>query len=198
MKQLSLLAVCLFTFCVSQAQVSSAKFEKKQRYFIATILTIDKEIIKGRLYSVNDSQLVLQKLIVNWPDTAQVNDFQYIPAENIQSFYLIRKNRVLNGALIGFGAGAFVGVAAGLAAGSDPADNDLLSDPFTIIFLTIGNSLDISAGEKAIYGALSFGAGGAIAGAIVNAFKKQKFIVKGNREAFDDLQAEIAMKLNKN
>lgn len=119
MKQLSLLTVCLFTFLVSQAQFSSTQPEKKQKSFIVTIKTLDNKVIKGRFYSVNDSQLVLVKSVKISPDTLQANDLQYIPAENVKSFSLIRKNSVLNGALIGLGAGAATGVITGFASGDD-------------------------------------------------------------------------------
>ena len=187
MKQLSLLTLCLVTFLVSQAQLSSAQSEKKQKSFIISIKTMDHKVIKGRFYSVNDSQLVLLKSVVNSSDTLQAHDLQYIPAENIKSFSLIRKNSVLEGALIGLGAGIVAGGIAGFIEGDDPPASP-------------GSWFDFSstAQEKAFgYGAV-LGIGGAIAGTITGALAKKNFTIGGKTERFSDLQSQIRMKLSKN
>jgi len=185
MKKLSFLIVCLFTLVVSQAQ-SDSTVEKKQKTFNVSIKTLNNKMIKGKLYAINDSQLVLVK---------SFNNHQYIPAENIRSFSVQRKNSILKGALIGFGIGAVTGIVAGLASGDDPVYNEPVYDPFSAIAVSINNAFAMTAEEKAIAGGLGLGASGAIIGTIVGAVAKKKFIIGGKKEKFRDLQSEIMMKL---
>jgi len=195
MKKLSLLTLCLFTFFVSQAQSDSTKKEKKQKSFIVSIRTLDDKMIKGRLYAINDSQLVLGNSAKSFSNTLPTNDQQYIPAGNIKSFSLKRKNSILKGALIGTGAGAVTGIIIGLVSGDDPVYTGSVSDPFTALAVAIGNAFAMTAGEKAALAGVALGVGGAIVGTIIGAVAKKKFIIDGNKEKFRDLRSEIRMKL---
>ena len=186
MKQLSFLIICLFTLFSSQAQSDSTTLEKKQKSFVASIKTLDNKTIKGRLYAINDSQVVLLKSFTNQ---------QYIPAENIRSFSLKRKNSVLKGALIGFGVGAITGIVIGLASGDDPVYTEPVNDPFSGIIVAINNSFAMTAGEKALWGGIGLGTSGAIIGTIIGAVAKKKFTIGGKKEKFRDMQAEMMMKL---
>ena len=186
MKKLSLLTVVLFTFFVSQAQSDSITVQNKQKSFIASVRTLDGKTIKGRLSVVNDSELVLTKAYTYFSNQYEVSPRQYVPAENIRSFSLIRKNSLLKGALIGLGAGAFTGMCIGWISGDDP-----YKPGFSGIF-------SMSAREKAaLYGEAS-GVGGAIVGTIIGAAVKTKFTINGKKEKLHDLQPKIRIKLAKN
>ncbi|MEI9909239.1 MAG: hypothetical protein WDO71_06025 [Bacteroidota bacterium] len=147
-------------------------------------------MIKGRLYAINDDQLVLLK---------SVNNQQYIPVENIKSFSLRRKNSILKGALIGFGTGALTGIIMGLASGDDSVDEypDASTDPWGIgtFGTALNNAFALTAEEKALVGGIGMGASGAIIGTIIGAVAKKKFIIGGKKEKFRDLRAELMMKL---
>jgi len=185
MKKLSFLAVCLFSLFASKAQSDSAPLPVKQKSFNVSIHTLDQKLIHGRLLAINDSQLVLLK----------ANGHYVIPSENIRSFTLKRKNRVLKGTLIGLGVGAITGVIAGLASGDDPLMEPSASD--WGISAAINNAFAMTAREKAVVMGTSMGLSGAIIGAIVGAVAKKKFMIGGRKEKFRDLQAELMMKLVK-
>jgi hypothetical protein len=190
MKKLSFLNTCLFTLFISHAQFDSTISAKKQKSFIASIQTLDNKMIKGRLYAINDSQVVLVK---------SFNEQYQIPVENIRSFSLKRKNSVLKGALIGFGGGALTGIIIGFASGNDPVTP--YPDPSTDIFgigtfaAGVNNLFAMTAGQKAAAAGLGLGVSGAIIGTIVGVLAKKKFIIAGKRERFHDLQSQIMMKL---
>ncbi|HKO82317.1 MAG TPA: hypothetical protein VJU78_18035, partial [Chitinophagaceae bacterium] len=180
----SLLIICLFTLFVSQAQPDSTS-GKKHKTFNISIKTLNSKI-RGRLYAINDSQLVLVK---------SFNHHQYVSAEDIRSFSVQRKKNTLKGALIGFGIGAVTGIIAGFASGDDPVYNEPVYDPFSAIVVGINNAFAMTAGEKALWGGIGLGASGAIIGTVVGALAKKKFIIGGKKEKFRDLQSEIMMKL---
>jgi len=185
-----LMAACSLTVALLQAQTDSAA-EKKQKIFIASVTTMDKKLLKGYLSAVNDTQLVLKTK----------NDQLSVPAENLKSFTIKRKNSVLKGALIGFGIGAAAGIVIGLASGDDPkmAYPDPNDDPLGIgtMATALNNAFAMTAGQKAVAGGLGLGATGAIVGTIIGAVAKKKFIIGGKKEKFHDLQGEIMMKLVK-
>ena len=123
MKKLSFLTSSLFTIVALNAQSDSISLAKKQKSYMATVRTMDNRTIKGSFYSVNDSQLVMVK---------SSNNHRYIPAENIKSFSLQRKNSALRGALIGFGIGAITGIVIGFASGDDPVYNEAVMIHFQL------------------------------------------------------------------
>lgn len=187
MKKLSLLTTFLITLFAAQAQTDSASSSEKHKIFNVSIQTLDKKTINGRLFAVNDSQLVLSK----------PSGYYTVPSENIKSFTLKRKNSVLKGTLIGFGIGVVTGVVAGLASGDDPIQQAPADDPFGLGALAagIGNSFRMTAGEKALAGGAIMGTTGALIGTIIGAVAKKSFTIGGKKEKFRDLQAEIMMKL---
>lgn len=190
MKKTFLVAACSIAMIISQAQTDSST-EKKQKVFIASLTTMDGKTIKAPLSTVNDTQLVLKTS----------NNVLTVPAENVKSFTVKRKNSALRGALIGFGIGAAAGVIIGLASGNDPIMSypSPSEDPLGIgtIGAAINNAFAMTAGEKAIAGGLGLGATGAIVGTIIGAVAKKKFTIGGKKERFHDLQGEIMMKLVK-
>ena len=190
MKKIVLIAAGLLAIVVAKAQIDSAD-AAKQKLMIASITTMDGKRINGLLSSVNDSQLVLNK------SKGQLT----VPAENLKSFTLKRKNSVLKGALIGLGIGAAAGVIIGLASGNDPvmAYPSANDDPFGLgtMAVALNNSFAMTAGEKAVAGGLALGATGALVGTIIGAVAKKKFVIGGKKEKFHDLQADVMMKLVK-
>jgi hypothetical protein len=73
---------------LSKAQTDSAA-EKKQRVFIASVTTMDDKSLKASLSAVNDTQLILR-----------TNHHQLtVPAENVKSFTMKRKNSVSKGCI---------------------------------------------------------------------------------------------------
>ena len=195
MKQLSFLTACLLAFFILHAQQDSTNSGKKPKIFVTSIRTVDNKIIKGRIYAINDSQVVLAKSVKDFSNPLPVNDQQFIPAENIKSFSVKKKNSVLKGALIGFGAGAVAGIVIGFASGDDPVNTEPVYDPFSAAIVAFSNSFAMTAGEKAVGGGLALGVSGAIVGTIIGALAKKKFIIGGKKEKFRDLQSEIMMKL---
>jgi len=197
MKHLLFLTACLLTFFVLHAQQESANTAKKKKHFVTSIRTMDNRTIKGRIYAVTDSQLVLAKSASNYSNSLTAMEQMPVPAENIKSFSVKRKNSVLKGALIGFGAGAVAGVIIGFASGDDHVITEPVYDPFSAIVVGLSNSMAMTAQEKAVGGGLALGATGAIVGTVIGALAKKKFTIGGKKEKFRDLQAEIMMKLVK-
>jgi hypothetical protein len=187
-KKLFLIAACAIPITFLQAQTDSAP-EKKQKIFIASVTTMDGSFLKGSLAAVNDTQLILKT------NSNQLS----VPAENVKSFTVKRKNSVLKGALIGFGVGAAAGIIIGLASGDDPvmAYPNPNEDPLGLgtMVVAFNNSFAMTAGQKAIVGGLGLGATGAIIGTIIGAVAKKKFIIGGKKEKFHDLQGDLMMKL---
>jgi hypothetical protein len=185
MKKIPFFLVFILSFFVSNSQ-SDSGYVGKVKPFNAYIKTIDNKTINATLRGVNDSLMLV---------TMSRGEYLQIPAENIQSFTLKRKNSVGRGALIGFGIGAATGIIIGLASGDDPVYNEPVNDPFSGIFVSVNNAFAMSAGEKAVAGGLGLGLTGAIIGSITGALSKQKFIMGGKKETFRDLQSEIMKKL---
>ncbi|HEY6505642.1 MAG TPA: hypothetical protein VIZ28_16820 [Chitinophagaceae bacterium] len=179
MKKLLFPFVFLLAAVTSYAQADTIQPPKKS--YVVKVTTTNSRIIKGMLSSANDSQLVLINSIKAVHVPVSANNMLQVPAENIQSFTMKRKNSGLRGALIGFGIGAFTGIVAGFVSGDD--------DPDTWFAMT--------AGEKAVGGGILLGGTGAIIGAIIGGVAKKTFIIGGKKEKFRDLQAELMMKLVK-
>jgi hypothetical protein len=188
MKKLSFLAACLVTLFASQAQTDPSIQKKKQKAFNVSVRTLENKTIKGRLYAVTDSQVLLTK---------SLNKQLTIPAENIRSFTIKRKNSALRGGLIGFGIGLVTGVIIGLVSGNDPVMQPSADDLWGIS-AGINNMFAMTAGEKAIVAGLTLGTGGAIIGGVIGALAKKKFTIGGKRQKFRDLQSEIMMKIIQN
>ena len=53
----------------------------------------------------------------------------------------------------------------------------------------------MTAGEKAMFGAIGLGTSGAIMGIIIGAIAKKKFIIGGKKEVYHDLQSDLMRKL---
>jgi len=186
MKRLPILVALALAFLVSKSQ-SAPDHENKMKPINVNIKTVNNKTVKAMLRGINDSLLLV---------SASRNGQQWqIPAENIQSFSIKRKNSVAKGALIGFGIGAATGIIVGLASGDDPTYDEPVYDPFSAIAVGISNSFAMTKEEKAVAGGIGFGLTGAIIGGITGALLKKKFIIGGRKETFRDLQSEIMDKL---
>jgi hypothetical protein len=195
MKKLLFPIAFLLAALIASTQSDPEQPGKKQRPFVIRVTTNDSKAMTGLLRSINDSQLVLLRSLKPAPSPVSAHDQFQIPAENIKSLTVRRKNSALKGALIGLGVGALTGIIVGLADGDDPVYTDPVYDPFSAIAVSISNSFAMTAGEKAVVGGLVLGAGGAIIGTIIGAVVKKKFIIGGKKEKFRDLQAELMMRL---
>jgi uncharacterized membrane protein len=188
MKKLFLITACSIVVTFLQAQTDSAT-QKRQKVFIASVTTMDSKFLTGSLAAVNDTQLILK---------TNSNQLR-VPAENVKSFTVKRKNSALRGALIGFGVGAAAGIIIGLASGSDPvmAYPNPNEDPMGLgtMVVAMNNAFAMTAGQKAVAAGLGLGATGAIVGTIIGAVAKKKFIIGGKKEKFHDLQGDLMKRL---
>ena len=172
MKKLPFLVIYVLTFFVSKSQPENGS-AKKVKPFNVYITTVDNKSITAALRSANDSLLLV---------TGSKGNQWQIPAENIQSFSIRRKNSVGKGALIGFGIGAVTGIISGLASGDDPVSNDA-PDDFSSVFSPSVNTTSVG---KAATRGFGFGIGGAIIGGISGALMRKKFVIGGRKETFRD------------
>lgn len=168
----------------SKQQPESAPAPVKMKKFNVALRTMSKKNLYGQIYAVNDSQILLRRY---------TGETYEIPAENIQSFTMKRKNSVLKGGLIGFGVGMLTGVIIGLASGDDKLEEPSIND--FGISAAINNAFAMTAGEKAALNGIALGTSGAIAGMIIGAIAKKKFTIGGHKQKFRDLQAELMAKL---
>ena len=206
MKQILFSTILLATTLTSFSQADdSIKEIKKHVPSLATIHTTEGKTLKGWFYKSDDNNIVLLPEKYKKFNSASLANAEIksntinIDVEQIQSISLRKKNSVLKGALIGFGIGALTGVIAGLASGNDPVQPYYSSnqDPYGIgnFFVSINNSFALTAGQKAIGGAILLGGTGAIIGTIVGAMAKKKFIIGGNKKVYRDLQSDLMKRL---
>jgi hypothetical protein len=112
---------------------------------------------------------------------------------------LRKKNSVLKGSLFGMGAGILSGTILGLASGNDPVYDypPPGSDPFGLGTFAVGlnNAFAMTAGEKAVAGAIVLGTTGAIIGAVIGSVAKKKFIIGGSKKRVRDLDTDLRRRL---
>jgi len=181
------------------AQGDSLNTSKKKKVYLAIIKKMDGDKIKGWFYKMDDSTVYLlpakKKHLAIYKADPSLNKNSYsVSISAINSISFQKKNAALHGALIGLGIGAVTGATAGLISGDDPVAG-YTGDPFADIFIALGNSFAMTAGEKA----LAYGAGlagvGALTGFIVGKIAKKKFIIGGNIQVYHDLQAEFSKRV---
>ena len=96
------------------------------------------------------------------------------------------------GALIGLSAG----IIAGFASGNDPVSTYYNpNDPFGTLLTEASNAFSMTAGEKAVAGGFVGAATGALIGALVGTLVKKKFMIRRNKEKFQDMKQNILEKL---
>lgn len=200
MKKVTALLPVILLAIQTMAQTDSAatapETPAQKGPYKATIKTIDGKTQQGWLYQVNDSQVVLLKNVKDLRNTQnqllQPTGSFMLPAEQVHSISLKRKNAGLRGMLIGFGTGALTGVISGFISGDDPVTP--YTGTFADIFIGFGNAFAMTAGEKAVAGGLILGTGGAIVGLIIGSVAKKKFTIGGKKEKVRDLHAELVQK----
>lgn len=169
----------------------------------AAVRLFDRQIIKGWLYEVNDSQLVILNIRkgklkkLNDPDFDLAGKTTVMAVDKIKSISVQRKNAGLKGALLGIAAGVLTGVIMGYAEGDDPImQYDAATDPwFAGIGVALSNAFAMTAGEKAVaYGGF-FGVCGGVTGLVIGALAKKKFTIVGKKERFHDLEGELMRRL---
>jgi hypothetical protein len=203
MKQIFFSAILLAIYISSFGQDDSGQRIKKHVPSMATIHTIEGKTLKGWFYRLNDDQVVLlhaKNKNFRLAGLAKTNENTInIGVDQIQSISLRKKNSVLKGALIGLGVGVLTGTVIGLASGNDPVEPYYSSsqDPYGIgnFFVSLNNSFAMTAGEKAMVGAIGLGTSGAIMGIIIGAIAKKKFIIGGKKELYHDLQGDLMKRL---
>ena len=187
MKQNLLLLIFLSMVFSATAQTDTIAPAKTTRPSRATINTMDGKIIKGWLYSTDTAAVyllhartkTLQSLNYKSPDQNQPT--YSIDALQINTIALKKKNAGLKGALIGLGAGAVIGAVIGFASGDDPV-TPYTGEVFSDIFISVGNSFAMTAGEKAAALSVVGGLTGALIGGITGALLKKKFIIGGKKD----------------
>ena len=181
MKRLPLLVVCVIAFFSSNSQLDTS-YGKRIKSVNAYVKTMDNQKIKATLLGVKGDLLLL---------TSSKGKQWQIPAENIQSFTLNRKNSTAKGALIGFAIGAATGMILGMSVGDDPAFNEPVYNRFPKLRFNLREDVPMSAEEKALAGAVGLGLSGAMIGVITASVLKKRFTIGGRKETFRDLQSEI-------
>ena len=203
MKQIFFSATLLVTVLVSFAQNDSISETKKHVPNLATIHTTEGKTLKGWFYRLDDNQVILlpaKNKNFRLAALSKIeNNTMNIGVDQIQSISLKKKNSVIKGALIGLGIGVLTGAVIGFASGDDPVESYYSSDqdPFGIgnFFVSINNAFAMTAGEKALGGAVLLGGTGAIVGVIIGAIAKKKFIIGGKKEVYRDLQGDLMKRL---
>jgi hypothetical protein len=198
-----LLIAAIFSFTIqgfSQTD-STAVSEKKLIASIATIQAMDGKKTKGWFYKMNDDSLSLLPVKKNKKyfrssefKSPDFNETSYnIPVTQINTIALQKRNAGTKGALIGLGVGILTGVITGLASGDDPVE--AYQGDFGDIFRGINNAFAMTAGQKALAGAIVFGGLGSLTGFILGKVAKKKFIIGGQKNTYRDLQGDLMKRL---
>jgi hypothetical protein len=197
MKKLFVL-VLTYSFYGAFAQTDSVLKEKKPKQFVASINTSTGKVDRGLIYQLDDSAITIKTLPglkTNFSSKTKRDKYSLnrYAQENIESISIKRNNAKKRGALIGAGVGLVAGVVMGFASGDDPIYAPPAEDFFGIgaLFTELNNAFAMTAGEKALaYG--SIGAlGGSIAGLIIGAIAKKRFIINGNKQKFEAMKLSV-------
>ena len=131
------------------------------RNYLVSLVTVNAEKKNGYLVDVGDSTISLAGVPLprHGVLSNQYRRDQYAYA-HIASMEVKRKGVVGRSMLWGTGAGLVVGAMGGFISGDDPKE-PLTGEPLTDVFITIGNSFAMTAGEKAE----AYGLMGAVTGA---------------------------------
>lgn len=196
MKKFLFIVTLLFAIQSGFAQDDSADTAKKQKIYLAIIKKTDGSKVKGWFYKMDDSTIYLLPTVAKkwrpavYKDPDLNNKAYSVSVSGINSIAFQKKNAAAHGALIGFGIGAVTGVAAGLISGDDPV-SDYTGNPLADIFIAVGNSFAMTAGEKALAYGVGFAGMGALTGFIIGKIAKKKFVISGNMQVYHDLRSEF-------
>lgn len=199
MKKLTAIVFVSLAFNCLQAQEDSVISPKKKVPNVATLKMLNGTVKKGWFYQMSDSGIALLEMKGQYKKTVNIiNADKNAPTHNInieQIKYLTlqKKNSAMKGLLIGLGSGIVTGAVLGFASGDDyvaPYTNS-----FGDIFIAIGNAFAMTAGEKALFGAIGLGTLGAITGVVIGTITKRKFIINGNKKRIRELDGELRKRL---
>ena len=209
MKRVIFSVILLSAASVSFAQIDSTNETKKQMPNLATIHTMEGKILTGWFYRLDDDHVFLlpykrKKLsTVSFADPGIADKAINIDVEQIQSISLHKKNSELKGFVIGLAAGTAIGAFIGFVSGDTHGDSYNLpvinpfspfySDP-AMVFVDHRKDIVMSAGRKALlYGAF-LGTTSALIGTIIG-LAQEKFIMRGKKEVYRDLQGDLMKRL---
>jgi hypothetical protein len=198
-----LLSFITFFFAISVfSQTDSTASEKKVVPSIATVKTLDGKTVKGWFYKMNDENIYLLPVKKNKkyfrssdflsPDV-NAGSFN-IQVSQINTIALQKKNAGWKGILIGLGAGVVTGALLGFISGDNPIQECGPND-FFCLGAAINNAFAMTAGEKALAGALGLGLAGSLTGFILSKVAKKKFIIGGQKDTYRNLQGELMTRL---
>ena len=167
MKTLTTILLLLLSIQCLQAQTDS--MQKKVEPATVTLLsqgiTLEREI-----YETADSAILMRiPLTRNKKDSLTVYTILSVPVDRIHTITLRKKSvgrAIRNGALIGFGVGAFIG----LAASTDMKEGDMLYMPKEAMAISTG---------------VIFAVPGVILGAAIGAFSRVVIPIKGRQDNYD-------------
>jgi len=163
MKTIVVIIIIVFYCGITYGQDSVVK---KKIY--KTWLSLENDTkLKGILYQVTDSSLIVSKSLVVSGRLSQSLNLEEIHFRDINFIYTKKKNATGNGALIGAGAGLLLGVVIGLSSGDDS-----------------GGFISFSAEEKAMMTGSALAILGAGLGALVGSVK-MTIPINGNHTKFN-------------
>jgi hypothetical protein len=200
MKKIIMLSLGIITFLAVGAQENPPTSFKKHSPNIAMVKTFDGKVTKGWFYQVNDSQVVLLDKrneylkMVKSPDANRSLPTRTFQIDQISSISVRKNNAAIKGFLIGLGTGILTGVIGGFISGDDPVQpytNNVIDD----VFVAYSNTFAMTAGQKALFGAIGLGATGGLTGLIIGGLAKKKFIIGGSRKKVRDLDGELRQRL---
>lgn len=181
----------LLLFTVS-ATIASDSIPKK-KYYKVQVTNASNAIFNGYLKDISNDHLVYTNKQEQFGATPTSTD-KFILSNELISVKVKKKGSVgrgaLYGGLIGFATGALMGFIEG-----DDKIAPYTGDPLGDIFIGIGNAFAMTAGEKAMTYGLAAGGGGAIAGVIIGAVARKKFIIGGNRNNFESMKIDVLQKV---
>ncbi|MCW3108373.1 MAG: hypothetical protein JWQ09_2879 [Segetibacter sp.] len=152
----------------------------KRAFYKATVSTISSSppIAKGYLNALSDSSISLSPAAVRF--NGYENNSRGLPAyhyNDISEVRLKRTGGAGRGSLIGAITGGLLGTLVGFASGDDKPTNDFLGCIFCL-----------TAGQKALGAGVALGGVGGLIGSIIGALVHKTFIIKNNKEKFDELK----------
>lgn len=154
----------------------------RARPIASRIWTIQGNGVKGYLYDIRDSSLLLswEKHLPRFADTSLPREVRSFGYRELKVVSMGRKGSVLRSVAWGFLIGPAGGVAAGFISGDDPRE-------YLIAF---------TAAEKAVGFGTIFGTLGAITGLIIGVAGHHTFYIHGRKEKFDQMSRMMKARLD--
>jgi hypothetical protein len=178
LRKLLMLIVATMTFHISKAQ--DTPYRKTVAFKVRINTNADAPITKGYLYSIYDTSVYISEKPVFFKGyTSDQQGLRKISYNDISKITLRRKGSTGRGMWIGALSGAGIGVIGGLASGDDRSNSNSWCIPC------------FSAGEKAaVFGILS-GLAGFGVGTVVGSVAKKTFIIKNDKEKFNEFKRKL-------